>query len=400
MATEAMKKQWRDLKAKHPDALLLFRGGDFYETYGEDAKVCARELGITLTFGNNDKRREWPMAGFPYHALDTYLPKLIRNGHRCAICDQLDAPRLRKTVKRGITETINNSTNQISEDEVMKNNTMKADLTVGTVIEIAGTTSKYIIKAIEADKLTVDFYRKEGEAPTTMPMPKAMLDKMMEAGKWKVAAETKAEEPNASEDVEEVEDVQPTAKEVKLKRKVTLKKKQGENPTNSGVGEPTNSGQGKPTNSEPKKPTKSGGRLTYSTYQNKAGKTCAKINGFAEGDAMLERSNAESIHASSTYERDKKGGKHYMLIFGPRYAAAAKEVCQALNAGKTLDDCKAIIDAATEERQQKREAWKQKQSGGYSDQQVADMIVEFLKGGTLPEGVMKRIPQEVIDMAA
>ena len=120
---------------------------------------------------------------------------------------------------------------------------------------------------------------------------------------------------------------------------------------------------------------------------------------------MLERSNAESIHASSTYERDKKGEKHYMLIFGPRYAAAAKEVCQALNAGKTLDDCKAIIDAATEERQQKREAWKQKRSEyqerkangetkaetkqGYSDADVAEMLKKIMAGGDIPEAVKK-----------
>lgn len=390
MATEAMKKQWRDLKGKHPDALLLFRCGDFYEAYGEDAKVCARELGITLTFGNNDKRREWPIAGFPYHALDTYLPKLIRNGHRVAICDQLDPPPTRK---RG--ETINNNEfNELNELNNMAQNNVKADLTVGTVIEIAGTTSKYIIKAIDADKLTVDFYRKEGEAPTTMPMPRAMLDKMMAAGKWKVAAETKAEEPNASEDVEEVEDVQPTAKEVKMeqpeKPKVTLRRKQS---------------QPKAEKKPEPKSEKVTPKLTYTTYQNKAGKTCAKIKGFAEGDAMLERSNAESIHASSTYERDKKGEKHYMLIFGPRYAAAAKEVCQALNAGKTLDDCKAIIDAATEERQQKREAWKQKRSEyqerkangetkaetkqGYSDADVAEMLKKIMAGGDIPEAVKK-----------
>lgn len=84
-----MMKQFRDLKAKHPDVLLLFRCGDFYETYEDDARECAKVLGITLMFRNDDKM---PMAGFPYHALDTYLPKLIRTGRRVAICDQLDPP--------------------------------------------------------------------------------------------------------------------------------------------------------------------------------------------------------------------------------------------------------------------------------------------------------------------
>ncbi len=92
-----MMKQYRDLKAKHPDAMLLFRCGDFYETYEDDAKECAKVLGITLTFRNGDKM---PMAGFPHHALDTYLPKLIRTRHRVAICDQLDPPPGPKS-KRG-----------------------------------------------------------------------------------------------------------------------------------------------------------------------------------------------------------------------------------------------------------------------------------------------------------
>ena len=82
-------KQYNDFKAKHPDAVLLFRCGDFYETYGDDAKTCADVLGITLTKRSSDGVQ---MAGFPYHALDTYLPKLIRAGHRVAICDQLGKP--------------------------------------------------------------------------------------------------------------------------------------------------------------------------------------------------------------------------------------------------------------------------------------------------------------------
>lgn len=102
-----MMKQFFDLKAKHPDAVLLFRCGDFYETYCEDAIVASKILGITLTKRNNGASAGSEMAGFPHHALDTYLPKLVRAGRRVAICDQLEDPKLtKKLVKRGITELV------------------------------------------------------------------------------------------------------------------------------------------------------------------------------------------------------------------------------------------------------------------------------------------------------
>ena len=102
-----MMKQFFDFKAKYPEALLLFRCGDFYETYCEDAVIASRILGITLTHRNNGYNKGDEMAGFPHHALDTYLPKLIRAGKRVAICDQLEDPKLtKKLVKRGITELV------------------------------------------------------------------------------------------------------------------------------------------------------------------------------------------------------------------------------------------------------------------------------------------------------
>lgn len=105
-----MMRQFFSLKEKHPDALLLFRCGDFYETYCEDAVAASKILGITLTRRSNGKgptSEATEMAGFPHHALDTYLPKLIRAGRRVAICDQLEDPKLTKTlVKRGITELV------------------------------------------------------------------------------------------------------------------------------------------------------------------------------------------------------------------------------------------------------------------------------------------------------
>ena len=102
-----MMKQFLELKAKHPDAVMLFRCGDFYETYSTDAVLASEILGITLTKRANGKGKTIEMAGFPHHALDTYLPKLIRAGKRVAICDQLEDPKLtKKLVKRGITELV------------------------------------------------------------------------------------------------------------------------------------------------------------------------------------------------------------------------------------------------------------------------------------------------------
>ena len=102
-----MMKQFNEMKAKHPDAVLLFRVGDFYETYGADAVTAAEILGITLTRRSSVIGGTTEMAGFPHHALDTYLPKLVRAGKRVAICDQLEDPKLtKKLVKRGITELV------------------------------------------------------------------------------------------------------------------------------------------------------------------------------------------------------------------------------------------------------------------------------------------------------
>lgn len=102
-----LMKQYNQIKAKHPQALLLFRVGDFYETFGEDAVVAAKILGIVLTQRKNGAAGAVELAGFPHHSLDTYLPKLVRAGQRVAICDQLEDPKMTKTiVKRGVTELV------------------------------------------------------------------------------------------------------------------------------------------------------------------------------------------------------------------------------------------------------------------------------------------------------
>src|SRR5256886_15375269 len=100
-------QQHRAIKQKYPDAILLFRVGDFYETFGEDAIVASQVLGITLTKRNNGAASSSDLAGFPHHSLDTYLHKLVRAGYRVAICDQLEDPKTVKgIVKRGVTELV------------------------------------------------------------------------------------------------------------------------------------------------------------------------------------------------------------------------------------------------------------------------------------------------------
>src|SRR5512143_3920722 len=100
-------QQHKAIKQKYPDAVLLFRVGDFYETFGQDAVIASQVLGITLTKRNNGAAASSDLAGFPHHALDTYLHKLVKAGYRVAICDQLEDPKLAKgIVKRGVTELV------------------------------------------------------------------------------------------------------------------------------------------------------------------------------------------------------------------------------------------------------------------------------------------------------
>ena len=106
-AETPLMKQYNEIKAKHPQALLLFRVGDFYETFGEDAVTASKTLGIVLTKRGAGSPSEIELAGFPHHSLESYLPKLVRAGHRVAICDQLEDPKMTKTiVKRGVTELV------------------------------------------------------------------------------------------------------------------------------------------------------------------------------------------------------------------------------------------------------------------------------------------------------
>src|SRR6478736_1421914 len=102
-----LMQQHKAIKQKYPDAILLFRVGDFYETFGRDAVIASQVLGITLTKRNNGSASSSELAGFPHHSLDTYLHKLVKAGYRVAICDQLEDPKTVKgIVKRGVTELV------------------------------------------------------------------------------------------------------------------------------------------------------------------------------------------------------------------------------------------------------------------------------------------------------
>lgn len=121
-AETPLMKQHNEIKAKYPDAVLLFRVGDFYETFGEDAIIASRVLGITLTKRSNGAASSVELAGFPHHALDTYLHKLVKAGHRVAICDQLEDPKLTKgIVKRGVTELV--TPGVATSDKLLENKT-------------------------------------------------------------------------------------------------------------------------------------------------------------------------------------------------------------------------------------------------------------------------------------
>lgn len=168
-------KQYNSIKAKHPDALLLFRVGDFYETFGEDAVKTANILGIVLTKRANGAAAYIELAGFPHHSLETYLPKLVRAGMRVAICDQLEDPKMTKTiVKRGVTELV--TPGVALNDQVLENKSNNflasvhfgkkevgvsfLDISTGEFLVATGS-AEYIDKLLQSFKPSEVVYQKQ-----------------------------------------------------------------------------------------------------------------------------------------------------------------------------------------------------------------------------------------------
>lgn len=276
-----MMKQFKQLKEKRPDALLLFRCGDFYECYEDDAKDVAEVLGITLTKSGDGVQ----MAGFPHHALDQYLPKLVRAGKRVAICDQLEKPKPKGNANDNDNANPNGNDNK---------------------------------------------------------KPKATKPK---------TSKPKSEKPKAK--------------------------------ANDNVN--------------------ANAPLVYETYTNKKGKTCARIKGFTEDDARYQ--SGPELHGSKTWERDKKGNKTYMLVFGPVYVNAAKQLCEAWNNGdaaaisKAVEDVNGTLDAHRKEREAQRAEYKAKAeerkakrentaaTDCYTKEDVAAMLQKVMAGEDIPEDI-------------
>ena len=355
-----MMRQFHDLKKKHPDAVLLFRCGDFYETYEQDAKVVSEVLGITLTKRTRSPKGEGYMAGFPHHALDTYLPRLVRAGKRVAICDMLEPPK--KLVRRGSDELTTTATNNRNNNPQTTNTTMKLSINNNT------------------------------ETQNTVANPIAVA-----AGSKPMTAEQYKEEPIRDAEAEEIKDDQPTPKKKTIKRKATKAAKATKAVKES-----------KPAVAE-QPATK---KFSIVPYTNKQGETGYFLFGFTsqeEAKGLADRM-AKSVREGFRYENHVR---YDVVAFPPRYAQMAQQMCDALNTGNaaavakvaasTFDvytqavaDGKAESDRKRAERKEAeakakaKEVAKVKKSAGlYSKEDVAAMLADVLAGKDVPEDIKK-----------
>lgn len=315
-----MMKQFYDLKAKHPDAVLLFRCGDFYEVYGDDAKVCAKVLGITLTF--RDLGEHIDMAGFPHHALDTYLPKIIRAGHRVAICDQLEDPKLTKKLVRSVSDeqTTTATNNRINNHQTTESN-MKLNL--------SNTKSKnQNVQNVQVTNTTIALQGSE----YTVKDPKTGKGVTFES----VVPATLAQ-PIEDAEFEEVPQSAPS--------------NQNTSTTPSGLP-----------------------HVRLSTYTTKRGDTAPQIIGFDGEDDPRWKSHKDAGRkwVSASYRRDLNGNKVYILLFGTRYMDVAKALAGAYNTAdvnawhRAEQACMAIYEQAQRDGkarwEEKKAQWAEKKA--------------------------------------
>lgn len=367
-------KTYRELKAKHPDALLLFRCGDFYEVYGDDAKVCAKVLGITLTF--RDLGEHIDMAGFPHHALDTYLPKIIRAGHRVAICDMPEPTT--KLVRRGSDELTTTATNNPTNNPQTTETNMKLNIN-----------------------------NQNNETKNTVTNP-AIVAPVSDHGALVIGKPGLTPESIEDAEFEEVKP-EPVAEE-KPKKKVTIKRKKAAPISEAQQAQvstpiPTREGQGVGLP-----------QVQFSTYKTKKGDTAPQIIGFGGEDDPRWKSHKDAGHkyVSASYRRDISGNKVYILLFGTKYMDVAKALAGAYNTNdvnawhRAEDACMAIYEQAQRDGkarwEEKKQQWAEKKAEKaaqraadeqakkcYTKEDVAAMMQTLLNGGDVPEEIKAMI---------
>lgn len=385
-------KTYRELKKKHPDALLLFRCGDFYEVYGDDAKVCAKVLGITLTWCTPGKRHvpgdySDAMVGFPYHALDSYLPKIIRAGHRVAICDQLEDPKLtKKLVRRGSDELTTTATNnrinnpQTTENMILNINNQNNETKNESANTVKLQGSEYTVK---------DNNGKDVKFESVVPA--AICEPIQDA------------------DFEEVTDNVPQKAQKAAPKKQPISEAQPAQPVSEAKPSPSTGerGEGLP-------------QVQFSTYKTKKGDTAPQIIGFGGEDDPRWKAHKDAGHkyVSASYRRDISGEKVYILLFGTKYMDVAKALAGAYNTAdvnawhRAEDACMAIYEQAQRDGkarwEEKKAQWAAARSeklkvkseelaaAESAEKQVAAMLEKLMKGEDVPESILKHIDPEVL----
>ena len=378
-----MMKQFYDLKEKHPTAILLFRCGDFYETYEQDACICAKVLDITLTKAEDGTH----MAGFPHHALDTYLPKLVRYCYqpesimkRVAICDQLEPPK--PTKKSAMSELINNlTTNNPNNNPQTTNTTMKLSIN-NQNNESANVVNNPAAQAVSAEPIR-DAEAVEVTEPAAAAEPADKSAKGDKAVTLKRKAASKRGQSGAGSDSAEREQARPEAR-VAIKRK----------------------------KSEPAAEQPATSQYSIAPYTNKQGETGYFLFGFTsqeEAKGLADRM-AKSVREGFRYESHTRFD---VVAFPPRYVEIAKQVCDALNKGDqaamarlaaaTFDIYSGVVTESKAKREAERKERKEaeakakaaqlakvkKQNGLYSKEDVANLLADVLEGKDVPEDIKK-----------